>query len=109
MAGPVRVAIVGCGFFARNHLFRGRISPPRASSWSPSATSTRPSQGGGRGVSVPHWYSNVDQMLDSEKIDLIDIITRMDTHRMMVEKTIGRASRPSSRSRSRRPGTTPWP
>jgi predicted dehydrogenase len=29
-------------------------------------------------------------MLEKEKIDLLDIITRMDTHRMLVDKAIGR-------------------
>ena len=37
---------------------------------------------------MPHWYSDVDAMLAAEKIDLIDIVTRMDTHRALVEKTI---------------------
>jgi len=91
MAGTVRVAIVGCGFFARNHLFSWKdlaaegvelvavcdIDPAKA-------------RAAAEEFGVPHWYGNVDEMLDKEKIDLIDIITRMDTHRMMVEKTVGR-------------------
>lgn len=91
MAGPVRVAIVGCGFFARNHLFSWKdlaaegvelvavcdIDPAKA-------------KASAEEFGVPHWYSNVDEMLEKEEIDLIDIITRMDTHRMMVEKTLSR-------------------
>lgn len=91
MAGTVRVAIVGCGFFARNHLFSWKdlasegvdlvavcdIDPAKA-------------KAAAEEFGIPHWYSNVDEMLEKEQIDLIDIITRMDTHRMMVEKTIGR-------------------
>ena len=91
MAGTMRVAIVGCGFFARNHLFSWKdlaaegvelvavcdIDPAKAKAVAEE-------------FGVPHWYSNVDEMLDREQIDLIDIITRMDTHRMMVEKTLGR-------------------
>jgi predicted dehydrogenase len=91
MAEPVRVALVGCGFFARNHLYSWKdlaaegvqivavcdIDPAKA-------------KAAAEEFGVPHWYVNVDEMLDKEKIDLIDIITRMDTHRMMVEKTVGR-------------------
>lgn len=91
MAGTVRVGIVGCGFFARNHLFSWRdlaadgvelvavcdIDPAKA-------------RAAAEEFGAPAWYANVDEMLDGEKIDLIDIITRMDTHRMMVEKTVGR-------------------
>ena len=39
---------------------------------------------------VPQAYTDFDEMLAKEKIDLIDIITRMDTHRMLVEKAIAR-------------------
>ncbi|HET7716669.1 MAG TPA: Gfo/Idh/MocA family oxidoreductase [Bauldia sp.] len=91
MPDPVRVAIVGCGFFARNHLFSWKdleiegvrlvavcdIDPVKAK-----AAATE--------FGIPNWYSDIDTMLDRERIDLIDIVTRMDTHRMLVEKTIGR-------------------
>ena len=93
MAEPVRVALVGCGFFARNHLFSWKdleaegvhlvavcdIDPGKAK-----AAATE--------FGVPGWYTDIDTMLAREKIDLIDIITRMDTHRTLVEKTIARGT-----------------
>lgn len=89
MARPVRVALVGCGFFARNHLFSWKdlaaegaelvavcdIDPAKAA-----AAATE--------FEVPHWYSDFDKLLADEKIDLLDIVTRMDTHRPLVERAI---------------------
>lgn len=89
MAQPVRVALVGCGFFARNHLFSWKdlaaegaelvavcdIDPAKAA-----AAATE--------FDVPHWYSDFEKLLADEKIDLLDIVTRMDTHRLLVERAI---------------------
>jgi predicted dehydrogenase len=92
MPDPVRVALVGCGFFARNHLF----------SWTDLATAGEvelvavcdidPAKAGAaaKEFHVPQAYTDFDEMLAKEKIDLIDIITRMDTHRVLVEKAIAR-------------------
>jgi predicted dehydrogenase len=90
MAEPVRVALVGCGFFAHNHLHAWSdlaaegaalvavcdIDPARAKA---AAVEFR----------VPAWYRDIDEMLRRERIDLIDIVTRMDAHRALVEKTVG--------------------
>ena len=39
---------------------------------------------------APRWYSDVVEMLDAEKLDLVDIVTRMDTHRAIVTETLAR-------------------
>ena len=91
MAEPVRVAIVGCGFFARNHLFSWKdLAPEGVDLVAVCDIDPAKAKAAAEEFGVPHWYADVDEMLDNERIDLIDIITRMDTHRMMVEKTIGR-------------------
>lgn len=91
MTGPVRVAIVGCGFFARNHLFSWKdLAAEGVELVAVCDIDPQKAKAAAEEFGVPRWYGNVDEMLDKEKIDLIDIITRMDTHRMMVEKTVGR-------------------
>lgn len=91
MTEPVRVAIVGCGFFARNHLFSWKdLAAEGVALVAVCDIDPAKARAAAEEFGVRHWYSNVDEMLDKEKIDLIDIITRMDTHRMMVEKTVGR-------------------
>jgi predicted dehydrogenase len=91
MAEPVRLAIVGCGFFARNHLFSWKdLAPEGVELVAVCDIDPAKAKAAAEEFGVPHWYANVDEMLDKERIDLIDIVTRMDTHRMMVEKTIPR-------------------
>jgi predicted dehydrogenase len=89
MRDTIHVALVGCGFFARNHLHSWRalgtegvelvavcdIDPAKA-------------EGAAREFGAGHWYSDTDAMLAAERIDLLDIATRMDTHRVLVEKAI---------------------
>src|SRR4029079_16881404 len=89
MADRVRVALVGCGFFARNHLNSWKdlgadgvdliavcdIDPAKA-------------EAAAKEFGVPHWYRDYGEMLANEKIDLLDIVTRMDTHRALVEQSI---------------------
>ena len=43
-----------------------------------------------REFGVPHWYRDFDEMLATEKIDLLDVVTRMDTHRALVGKAIAK-------------------
>lgn len=89
MLPAVRVALVGCGFFARNHLHSWQdlraegvelvavcdIDPAKA-------------EAAAREFGVPHWYTDLAGMLAAERIDLLDIATRMDTHRVLVEKAV---------------------
>lgn len=91
MAEPVRVALVGCGFFARNHLFSWKdLEAEGAELVAVCDIDPAKAKAAAEEFGVPNWYSDFDAMLDKEKIDLIDIVTRMDTHRMLVEKTIRR-------------------
>ena len=91
MNSSVRVAAVGCGFFAGNHFNSWNDLRPKAPNSSRSATSTpRRPKARRRSSACRSWYTDFDEMLAKEKIDLLDVITRMDTHRMLVEKSIGK-------------------
>lgn len=92
MADPVRVAIVGCGFFARNHLFSWKDLEAEGSVRLVAICDidAAKAKAAAEEFGVPNWYTDLDAMIEKEQIDLIDIITRMDTHRMLVEKTIAR-------------------
>lgn len=91
MAERVRVALVGCGFFARNHLFSWKdLAAEGVDLVAVCDIDPEKAKAAAAEFGVPRWYSDIDAMLANETIDLIDIVTRMDTHRALVEKTIAR-------------------
>ena len=89
MPDPVRVALVGCGFFARNHLFSWKdLAVEGAELVAVCDIDRGKAEAAAKEFGVPHAYSDFAEMLAKEKIDLLDIVTRMDTHRALVEKAI---------------------
>ena len=89
MAGKTRIGLVGCGFFSRNHLHSWQdLSAEGAELVAVCDIDPEKAAAAARDFNVPRWYTSVDEMLDREGIDLLDIATRMDTHRALVEKAI---------------------
>jgi D-apiose dehydrogenase len=90
----MRGAIIGCGFFAQNHLNSWRdmradgvemvavcdLDPAKAKA----AAET---------FGIPRHYTNPTELLASEKLDFIDIVTRMETHKDLVLQAIARGIR----------------
>ncbi|WP_373504776.1 Gfo/Idh/MocA family protein [Aestuariivirga sp.] len=77
----VSVGMVGCGFYAQNHLHAWAALKPEGGILS--AVCDRDAaraEAAGKTFGVP-WFTDMAQMLDTVKIDLVDIATRMDTHR----------------------------
>jgi D-apiose dehydrogenase len=82
MAGrPVAVGMVGCGFYAQNHLNAWNDLRPENINLS-AVCDVDPSKAraAGEKFGVPH-FTDMNEMLDAVKIDLLDIATRMETHR----------------------------
>ncbi|MDQ6435372.1 Gfo/Idh/MocA family oxidoreductase [Mesorhizobium sp. LHD-90] len=86
----IRVGVVGCGFYAQNHL----------NSWEELKSSgavlaavcdvdPAKAEAAGRNFGVP-FYTDAAGMFDAEKLDLVDIVTRHETHRALCELSIGR-------------------
>jgi D-apiose dehydrogenase len=84
---PLRGGLIGCGFFARNHLSAWRdlsqareaeivavcdVNQDRAEQWA-------------RDFGVPHAYADRDTMLREREVDFMDIVTPPATHRSLVE------------------------
>ncbi len=91
MAQTTRVAVIGCGFFSGNHLH----------SWQDLASEgvevvaicdldAEKAKAKAEEFGIPKVYTDAAEMLEKEEIDLLDIITRMDTHRMLVEMSVGK-------------------
>lgn len=90
MARPLRIGVIGCGFFAQNHLH----------SWSGLAekgvrlaavcdVDAGKARAVGEQFGVPY-YSDAERMLDAERLDVADVVTRHDTHRPLAEISIAR-------------------
>ena len=84
MAEALRGAVIGCGFFARNHLHAwadiadARIvavcDMDRAKAEAAATT-----------FDVPAYYADAAEMFLRERLDFVDIVTTMPTHRALVE------------------------
>lgn len=91
MSRNISVAAVGCGFFAGNHFHAWNdLKAEGADLVAVCDLDAKKAEAAARQFGVPRWYKNYDEMLEKEKIDLLDIITRMDTHRMLAEKSAAR-------------------
>src|SRR4029079_10018787 len=91
MSPNIRVAAVGCGFFAGNHFNSWNdLKAEGAELVAVCDIDRNKAEATAKKFGVPRFYTDFDERLAKEKIDLLDVITRMDTHRMLVEKAIAR-------------------
>lgn len=86
----VRVGLIGCGFYALNHLNAWRdLAPEGAQLTAVCDVDPAKAKAAGEAFGVP-WYADVGVMLDAGTLDAVDIVTRQDTHREIAEATIAR-------------------
>jgi D-apiose dehydrogenase len=77
----VAVGVVGCGFYAQNHLHAwSSLVPEGAVLTAVCDRDPAKAKAAGAKFGVPH-FTDMADMLDDIEIDLVDIATRMDTHR----------------------------
>jgi predicted dehydrogenase len=85
-----RVGLVGCGFFARNHLHAWKdLAAAGADLVAVCDVDQEKAEAAAREFAVPAAYRDAAAMLAAERLDLVDVVTRMDTHRALVEQAIG--------------------
>jgi predicted dehydrogenase len=86
LAKTVGVALVGCGFFAVNHLHAWRhLADDVVVLVAVCDRDEERARTAAKTFGVPRWYTRLDEMIAAEQIDLLDITTRMDSHRHLVE------------------------
>lgn len=84
MAKRVAIGVIGCGFFAGNHMNSWKdLAPEGADLVAVCDVDAVKAKAAAEKFGVPHWYTDAEEMFRSEKLDLVDIVTRMDTHRQL--------------------------
>ncbi|MES1151255.1 MAG: Gfo/Idh/MocA family oxidoreductase, partial [Dongia sp.] len=91
MADRIGVAVVGCGFFAQNHLNAWRdLKREGVELVAVCDIDKSKAEAAARNFNVPKAYTDLDEMLAREKIGLIDVVTRVETHKEQVLKTVAK-------------------
>ena len=90
MAHPLRIGVIGCGFFAQNHLHSWRdLADEGARLAAVCDVDGGKARTAGEKFGVPY-YTDAERMLDAERIEIVDIVTRHDTHRPLADMAIAR-------------------
>jgi predicted dehydrogenase len=89
MAEPIAVGMVGCGFFAQNHLNSWRdLKAAGAALVAVCDVDPAKAKAAAEKFGVPRWYTDAGAMFRAEKLGLVDIATRMETHSALVNMAI---------------------
>src|SRR5262249_8192813 len=114
MADHIGVAVIGCGFFAQNHLHAwSDLGRQGAELIAVCDIDADKAKAPAAKFNVPRWYTRLDDLLKEERPGLVDIITRVRATRNRRSRPSQRVSRPSCRSplrrRLRTAGRSCWP
>jgi len=91
MPEKIGVAVVGCGFFAQNHLNAWRdLAKDGVELIAVCDIDAAKAKAAAEKFKVPRWYTDLDELLAKETPGLIDIVTRVETHREQVLKTVAK-------------------
>src|SRR6185436_4008905 len=84
-----RLAVIGCGFFAQNHLNSWKdLAAKGVDIVAVCDVDAAKAQAAAEKFGVPNWYSDAESLFGAHKLDLVDIVTRVDTHQALVEQAI---------------------
>jgi predicted dehydrogenase len=87
MAGDVRGAVIGCGFFAHNHLNAWRDLGVGIAVCDRDEVKVRDAA---ERFGARAWYTDAAEMYEKEQLDFVDIVTTMPSHRALVGLALGR-------------------
>jgi predicted dehydrogenase len=83
------LAVVGCGFFAQNHLHAWKdLAPKGVDVVAVCDVDPTKARAAAKEFDVPHWYAEAETMFRERKLDLVDIVTRVETHRYVVGQAL---------------------
>ena len=80
--------LIGCGFFAQNHLNAWRdlaARDPGGRIVAVCDTDAAKARDAAERFGIPRWYGDAAEMLARERLDFVDIVTTMGSHRALAE------------------------
>ena len=84
MTERTRVGVIGCGFFAGNHLHAWTdLAGSGADLVAVCDTDGGKAEAVAKRHGVARWYTDAAAMFAAERLGLVDIVTQMDTHRSL--------------------------
>ncbi len=91
MADRIALGIIGCGFFAQNHLHAWADLKEQGVEIA-AVCDVNPSKAKAAAevYGAPRFYTDAEAMLAEQNLGLLDIVTQMDTHRRLVELAMRR-------------------
>ena len=85
MGQRMKVGVIGCGFFAGNHLNAWNdLGPSGADLTAVCDIDASRAQAAAKAFGIGSWYADPLVMMREAGLDLIDIVTGMNTHRALV-------------------------
>lgn len=89
MTKPTRVGVVGCGFFARNHIHSWLdLAPKGARLVAVCDLDTTKAEAFAAEFAIDA-YDDMARMIEEAELDLVDIVTQVGSHRSLVEIALG--------------------
>ena len=89
-SGAIRIGVIGCGFYAQNHLHAWKdLASEGAVLAAVCDVDAGKAEAAGRAFDVP-FYTDAAALLAVERLDAVDIVTRHDTHRALCELAIAK-------------------
>ena len=83
------LAVVGCGFFAQNHLHAWTdLAAKGVDIVAVCDVDEAKARAAAEKFGVKNWYTDAETLFRERKLDLVDIVTRVETHRDVVGQAI---------------------
>jgi predicted dehydrogenase len=90
----MRGAVIGCGFFAQNHLKAWRQLEREGVELAAVCDKDRAkADAAAAGFRVPRVYDDSERLFDEERLDFVDIVTRMESHLELARLAAARKTR----------------
>jgi predicted dehydrogenase len=85
VSAHIRLGLIGCGFFAQNHLNAWQdLQPEGVDIVAVCDTDAERARAAAETFGVPHWYTDAREMFEREQLGLVDIATTMASHLPLV-------------------------
>lgn len=84
-----RLGIIGCGFFAQNHLHSWKdLHDQGADIVAVCDVDRAKAEAAAESFDIPRWHDDPARMFEEEDLDIVDIVTQVKSHKTLVEMAI---------------------